>query len=214
MTSILEVIDHPTPIINPGSLVFDIGANTGYIAHQFQMAGAGQVVCVEPCLKNFTVLAQRPGITPIHAAAWSCPTILPVSYCNTQSGLSSCAPAQWGKLFPEARYDQPEFVPTVTLDQLKATFGLPHLVKVDVEGAEEQVITAMTFKPAVIIFEYHVSKLLESTRILGHLENLGFTKVIHLDGELDIRLVPTTPIHDFIAQWPHRPHFLGNITAM
>ena len=206
-------VNHPCAIIKPGSLVFDIGANTGYMTELWISAGAGQMVCVEPCLKNFIELVKRPGLTPIHAAAWSREKIIPISFCPNQPGLSTCDPKRWGPLFPFAKYDAPEYVPAVTLNSMSETFGIPYFVKVDVEGSEREVILAMTFKPAYLIFEYHKNYLNECVDILVHLHSLGFTKAAGLDGELNIDLVPNIPIKDFIEQWKRGGFGLGNITA-
>jgi len=193
--------------------VFDIGANTGYMTELWISAGAGKIVCVEPCLRNFTELVKRPGLIPIHAAAWSREKIIPISFCNNQPGLSTCDPKRWGPLFPEARYDLPEYVPAITLNLLVETFGMPYFVKVDVEGSERDVILAMNFKPEYMIFEYHRDYTSECVDILLHLHKLGFTKAAGLDGELNIDLVPNIPILDFIARWKRGGFGLGNITA-
>lgn len=206
-------IDHPSILIEPGSLVFDIGANTGYMTELWKHAGAGTIVCVEPCWRNFYELLKRPGIVPIHAAAWSSPSIIPISYCSNQSGLSTHDPSRWGRLFPGAKYDPEEYVPCVTLNQLATVFGIPHFVKVDVEGSELDVVSSMTFKPKFLIFEYQRDYLVESIKILEYIRKLGFTKVAHLDGELNIDLEPIHPIDQFIDLWSHGRHHLGNITA-
>jgi FkbM family methyltransferase len=208
-----KTVVHPCAIIEPGSLVFDIGANTGYMTELWISAGAGQMVCVEPCLKNFIELSKRPGLTPIHAAAWSHEKIIPISFCNNQPGLSTCDPGRWGPLFPEARYDPPEYVPAITLNSLANLFGVPYFVKVDVEGSERDVIMAMKFKPNYLIFEYHKDYRDECHDILIHLHNLGFTKAVGLDGELNIDLVPNIPILEFAQRWKRGGFGLGNITV-
>lgn len=203
-----------SPLVEPGCLVFDIGANTGYISDQWTEAGAGKIVAVEPCFKIFDELRKRTNIIPIHSAVWSCGAVIPISYCPTQPGLSTVDPERWGPLFPGHTYEGIEYVPAITMNDLKDVFGMPHLVKVDVEGSEAKVITAMRFKPAVLMFEYHVTYLNESLEILNHLIRLGFTKARHLDGELDIFTVPSTPIVEFIEFWKTGKHSLGNVTAM
>lgn len=208
-----QTVKHPCAIIEPGCLVFDIGANIGYMTELWLSAGAGDMVCVEPCLKNFVELSKRTGLTPIHAAVWSCEKIMPISFCNNQPGLSTCDPRRWGSLFPEAKYDPPEYVPAITLNALASFFGVPYFVKVDVEGSERDVIMAMKFKPNYLIFEYHKDYQDECHDILVHLHDLGFTKVAALDGELNIDLVPNIPILEFVKRWKRGGFGLGNITA-
>lgn len=208
-----QIIEHPAAIIKPGCLVFDIGANTGYMTALWKSAGAGTIVCVEACLENFVHLAQVPNLIPIHAAAWNTNTILPISFCPNGTGLSTCDPERWGALWPEAKYNPPQYVPTITLDELADKFGIPYFVKVDVEGAELPVISAMTFKPNYLIFEYHKNYLKEAIAVLVRLQELGFKWAAHADGELNIDLVPNVPIERFIEFWRRGSHGLGNITV-
>lgn len=203
-----------TPLIPDGSVVFDIGANIGITARQFLDAGAGSVIAVEPCRENFNMLAQVHGITPIHAAAWNCHTISEVSFCWNTCGWSSCEPKRWSEAYPDAKWDKPQYVPAITLDSMVQVFGVPHLIKVDVEGCELKVLAGLSSKPAYVIFEFH-GKFMDDARLILEMlrDRLGFEKANYVRENLDLNTLPTMPISEFIPRWINDAPEWGNITV-
>lgn len=184
-------------LIPHGSLVFDIGANVGQMAQRFLDAGADKVVCVEPCFEVFQQLALVKGIVPIHAAVWNTSKLLPVSYCANHDGWSSCKPAEWSLMYPEADWREPQWVPTVTLDHLIETFGMPHLLKVDVEKAEMEALAGLSQRPPFLIYEFHQRFVEDALACLDRCAALGFTRAHYTCEEIDINTVPTLPLAKF-----------------
>lgn len=184
-------------LILPGSLVFDIGANVGQMAQHFLNAGAGKVVCVEPCFEIFQKLAEVRGIVPIHAAVWDAPKLLPVSYCANHDGWSSCKPNEWSLMYPDADWRTPQWVPAVTLDSLITTFGIPHLLKVDVEKAEIEALSGLTQRPPFLIYEFHRRFVEDALSCLDRCASLGFTRAHYTCEEIDIHTMPKLPITVF-----------------
>lgn len=202
-----------TELIKPGCLVFDIGAHVGGIAKLFLEAGAGKVICVEPCFRIFNELVKVPGIIPIHAAVWSHTKLIGINFCQNEAGHSTCDTEHWKSVFPDDVYDPPEWVTTTTVNDLSNFFGIPSVIKIDTEGSEKTIITSLNYRPDFLIFEYHVKLRSESMSCLLALRDLGFTKATNLDGELDICRVPSVPIDQFIEEWKTKDHGLGNITV-
>jgi len=67
-------------------------------------------------------------------------------------------------------------VKSVTIDKLIETYGLPELIKIDVEGAEYDCISSLTKKVNHLCFEW-ASELNSITfNCLDYLSTLGFTK--------------------------------------
>jgi hypothetical protein len=65
-------------------------------------------------------------------------------------------------------------VETTTLDQLIAQFGLPHFVKIDVEGHEVSVLGGLSRVVQIISFEANLPEFREeSIRCVEHLEQLS-----------------------------------------
>ena len=65
---------------------------------------------------------------------------------------------------------------TITIDNLIKNYGIPDLIKVDVEGGEFDCISSLTQKVDLLCFEW-ASELNDITfKCLDYLQNLGFTK--------------------------------------
>lgn len=202
-------------LIKNGALVFDIGANVGQTTMQLLHNGAAKVVSVEPCWKNYILIPRKPNVTfPIHAACWNKPDILAVRYATTQNGLSTVKHDVWSKCYPDEEWDEPEMVVAVTLDQLKEKFGEPQAVKIDVEGAEFEVIQGMNFKPQVLFFEFHRKQVQAAERCLQRLLKLGFSRAHYTREHIDLGTVPTMSIGDFTPRWRKDDPEWGNITVI
>lgn len=202
-------------LISPGAIVFDIGANIGELATQFKEAGAGNVIAVEPVYEVFSKLRNVPGIVPIHAAAWSSLTMIPVSYCPVGDGTwSSCLPDKWIKAVPEATWNPPQWVPTTTLDELIEIFGKPSLIKIDVEGAEFEVLIGLRHKPDFLMFEFNQAFPEDALDCLSLLERrLKFTKAHYTCTNLDLETIPTMPIEAVKIRWLEEKPAWGNFTV-
>jgi FkbM family methyltransferase len=142
------------PFVQPGDLVFDIGANVGLYAGMFLDMGA-RVVAVEPqrsCQRPLQRLRRRhPGLTVLHAAVGSEPgtTTIYLTGNDTHTTLRN------DRIDPA---DRPaattETVDLVCLDQLIAKHGRPSFTKIDVEGFEPQVFAGLSEPLPALCFEY------------------------------------------------------------
>lgn len=199
-------------LITPGSLVFDIGAHHGESARAMLAAGAGKVVSVEPTFENFTELCKVSGIVPIHAALWNAPGLVEVSYAESQSGLSTVSPAHWREQYPDAVFRTPQTVPALTLAQLLHHFGTPSLIKVDVEGAEYDVLQAYprVIPRPVIIFEYHWRFADTARACLNLLDELGYTLGAYTQSDVDYALTVDQPLDSAQRDWEAAAPEWGN----
>ena len=137
--------------IEPGMLVFDVGANAGYFARECVTRGAS-VVSVEPDRTHIDAL-NIPGVTPVIAAVSDEPGTAEF-YVSHNS--------KWSSLHPEwvtGHYGKPEpdmiRVEVITLDMLIAEFGEPDFLKIDTEGNEANVLRGLSYRVPVLSFEYH-----------------------------------------------------------
>jgi FkbM family methyltransferase len=208
----------PSPHITPGGLVFDIGANKGLVSQQFLEAGAGRVIAVEACQETFQKLYQARGIglIPIHAAAWNKHCLTEVSYCpDDEGGWSSCLPEKWNLATPQAEYEVPQWVPTVTLDGLIRVFGIPDLIKIDVEGAELVVLTGLSTKVKCIMFEFNRRFPEDTLAVLAFLKSaMGYKKASFICDNLDLQTVPTVDILDTYATYKEQDPLWGMFTVI
>jgi FkbM family methyltransferase len=145
--------------VRPGATVVDVGANIGYnTLHAARRAGPhGRVIAVEPAPDNLEVLqrnlaaAGATNVVVAPVAAGAVPGLRELFVRGRTSAVNS--------LFPRSCYafvTDIVRVPVVPLDDLVA--GGADVVKIDVEGAELEVLEGMPRvleKPPVLVVEWH-----------------------------------------------------------
>jgi FkbM family methyltransferase len=67
-------------------------------------------------------------------------------------------------------------VKAITLDKLIETYGMPDVIKVDVEGAEEHVIKSLSQKVPVLLFEWAAEWKDSLKNAVIYLTTLGFSR--------------------------------------
>lgn len=135
-------------------LIIDVGANIGASTLLFAKSFPGcQVFAIEPDPENFAMLekntANRPNITPVHAALWDKPINLSMLWPGTG----------WGCRVREGMSGNAAF-PGITIPDLLAHDRRlrPIIVKIDIEGAEVSALrgdTGWVDQVPLMIFEQH-----------------------------------------------------------
>jgi FkbM family methyltransferase len=153
------------------SLVFDIGANRGELAEVFLQLGAN-VVAVEPnpaCCKRMLALGYKGRLTIRCEAAGDHQGELTL-FTATHDRHSTVS-EEW---MDSAAANDPGFkwngsikVPLNTLDDMRAQYGVPDFVKIDVEGYEIGVLQGMHFRPQSLGFEFHAFSLTNLEKCLA-----------------------------------------------
>lgn len=170
--------------VEPGDLVFDIGANIGENTALFASLGA-RVVAVEPltqCAAAITADATRAesDVQLEQCAIGSCAGTLELAVCSRSLDISSASP-QWISAMQRAGlaqgpWDERVVVRMTTLDALIARYGSPMFVKVDVEGYELEVLRGLSRRVGAISLETHQAMLENSLGCLDRLRELGFRR--------------------------------------
>jgi hypothetical protein len=65
---------------------------------------------------------------------------------------------------------------TITLDKLVDIYGIPELIKIDVEGGEYECVSSLTRKVNNLCFEWASETHEVTFKCLDHLHSIGFTK--------------------------------------
>jgi FkbM family methyltransferase len=169
------------PFIRPGDLCFDIGAHLGDRIRAWSKLGA-RVVALEPHpglmnwlrrwygqQENIVLLAQAVSAQPGTANLWISrltPSISTISH----EWLTT---VQQNRRFAGARWEEQIPVPVTTLDALIAEYGTPAFCKIDVEGAELDVLRGLSQPLPALSFEYIPAVIEMSLGCIERLSQLG-----------------------------------------
>jgi FkbM family methyltransferase len=173
-------------------LIFDIGSNIGkYTIHNY--TDKTKIIAVEASLKTFETLVKNTqhlsNVTCLnYAVCDSDQAFVDFWICQTADTLSTLD-KRW--LFSDdSRFGNSNFtvgsykvsVPTVSIDTLIDKYGIPDLIKIDVEGAEELVVKSLTKKVKCLCFEWAAEWKDDICRTIDILSALGFTQ-FHIQHE-------------------------------
>jgi FkbM family methyltransferase len=165
--------------VNPGDLVFDIGANVGSHSRAFLSLGA-RVVAVEPDPRCISELQSIHGLSVVHAAAGEDGV-----FGQLKFGHSSVASTLSGKWIESAtkvdRFGGFEWTGTLpviqySLDHLIRLYGRPEFIKIDVEGYEAEVLRELSTPVRALSFEFVPERLEEAAECIKKLQLLGMKK--------------------------------------
>ena len=149
--------------VHAGDVVLDCGANVGVFTRKALMAGARQVVAIEPgpenveCLRRTfaaEIAAQR--VVVYSKGVWDRDDILKLGVDAGNSARDSFV-----RPVENASYIE---VPLTTVDKLVRELKLPRVdfIKMDIEGAEQRAIagargTISKFRPRMALCIYHLA---------------------------------------------------------
>lgn len=166
--------------INKDTILFDLGANIGAFAKKF--AGyVNKIYCYEPDENNFKMLklntSDLNNIEYIQAIVGGTKEKERTFYINNQTNSASHS-----MFYPRGR--DKIILPAVNFDEEVEKYQ-PTAIKMDIEGAEYEVIPASKFPESIkdFIFEIHIRKKQWRTEYLSiekYLLNAGFKPVIPL----------------------------------
>ena len=167
--------------VQPGDLVFDIGAHVGDRVSSFRRLGA-KVVALEPQPGPACVIALlegwRPGVTLERKAAGAVAGSLTLKI-NSRNPTVSTASTEFVRAADGAGgwegqvWDKEITVPVTTLEALAAIHGRPAFVKVDVEGFEDQVLQGLASPVPALSFEFTTIARDVASRCLERLQQLA-----------------------------------------
>ncbi|MCF8479973.1 MAG: FkbM family methyltransferase [Rhodospirillum sp.] len=200
------------PLLTPGDLVFDIGAHVGSRAKTYLSLGL-EVVAVEPQPAFADLLGRHfsrrlKGLERVAVGAESGEVILHVSSRHptvTSTSGAFIESARHAEGFRDVVWDRTILVPMTTLDALIARHGKPAFCKIDVEGAESQVLRGLSQPLTLVAFEYIPAMRADTLAAIDILMALGDYRFNRVVGER----------HRFVSpEWTTRDALLKDLEAL
>jgi FkbM family methyltransferase len=177
-------------VVRPGDLVFDIGAHVGSRSRTLIDLGA-RVVAVEPQPAFADFIESRftgtlAGFERVAVGRKAGEIELLISSLHpTVTSISSSFvdTVKLSKGFSQVVWDRKVTVPMMTLDQLIAKYGMPAFCKIDVEGAEAEILHGLSKPIPRIAFEYIPAMPSVASNAIDRLMGLGGYRFNRVVGE-------------------------------
>ncbi len=167
--------------LKPGDLAFDIGAHVGDRVSSFRRLGA-RVVAVEPQPRLARVLrlihGRDDGVDIVECGVGARAGVARLLMNSVNPTVSSFSPAfiekaQGAPGWECQVWDDDIEVKVTTLDRLIDTYGRPEFVKVDVEGAELDVLQGVSCALGALSFEFTTIQRDVAVACVERLQELG-----------------------------------------
>lgn len=201
--------------IEPGALVFDIGAHVGDRVSSFRRLGA-RVIAVEPQPLLFSALNHIHGRDPlveIVDRAVGADAGMHELFVNTANPTVSTLSEDFVHQAEGARgwegqvWDDHLLIEMVTLDGLIARYGTPVFIKIDVEGFEDAALRGLSQPVKALSFEFTTIARSVAMGCFDRLSALGDYRYNWSLGETQKltfdRWLTDTEIAEYLSNLPH-----------
>lgn len=200
-------------------MIFDIGANVGYWT-EMNLKNADKIISIEASPNTYRRLLEKHGSNPkvecLNYAVCN-RNCEDVSFFDAENHVLSSLNKEWFTS-PESRFynDQMQhevikgrngrvlktkqiivsspfneiIVKSITLDKLIQNYGIPSLIKIDVENGEYDCISSLTQKVPLLCFEWASEMKHIAFQCLDHLYDLGFNS-FSIQYKDDYDFIPT-----------------------
>jgi len=161
--------------------MFDVGANVGYytILGSRCVGSSGMVIAFEPAVRNLAYLYRHVQLNKaenVIIISAACSDTLSLAIFSAGKNYAE-GHIRTGNFADAASCEKVSLVPTVTIDDVSRQLSmLPHVIKIDVEGAELSVLkgakeTLRKSRPKILL-STHSDELRSSC--LAFLQELGY----------------------------------------
>lgn len=196
--------------VEPGDLVFDVGAHLGDRTAAFSALGA-RVVALEPQPRLARMLTRlvgrRPGVSVRTEAVGPRAGTARLAVSRAHPTVSTLAHG-WRRsvvranpTFRGIRWEEEVEVSVTTLDRLIAEHGEPRFCKIDVEGYEAAVLSGLSRPLASLSVEFVSGTLEVAAACVTRLSELGIYEFNVVPGERRAFLFPEWVGADRMRQW-------------
>ncbi len=195
--------------VQPGDLVFDVGAHVGDRIAAFRRLGA-RVAAVEPqpaLARTLKLLYGWDRAVAIESVAVGrCKGML-----DLELNLDNPTVSTASRAFVQAADGAPGWegqswirtirVPVTTIDALVARHGTPSFIKIDVEGFEAEALAGLTKRVPVLSFEFTIIQPGVARECVERCGALGYDRFNAVIGESQVLVHPDWVSAEEIAAW-------------
>jgi FkbM family methyltransferase len=169
------------PFIRPGDLCFDIGAHLGDRIRAWSKLGA-HIIAFEPHPGMMSWLRRwyghQPNVLLIEQAVGAQPEVATLWISRLTPSVSTLSrkwltTVQHNRRFADVRWEEQVPVTVTTLDALIARYGSPAFCKIDVEGAELDVLQSLSQALPALSIEYIPAMIETALGCINRLSQLG-----------------------------------------
>jgi FkbM family methyltransferase len=163
----------------PEFLVFDIGYNMGNFTRQvLALEPSAKIIGVEGHPMYFE-LPKSSNVTLIKAVVSNKDdTEIPFFICDSNPGINSINP-EWISIIRHSHFfDKTKrmvMVPSITLDRLISQYGIPDILKMDIEGAESIALEKLSHKCGLITFEWSEEFFFDAKKCIKRLQEIDYS---------------------------------------
>ena len=168
-------------------MFFDIGANIG-LWSEANIQATDKIIAVEASPITFMKLVnnvKNSNIVCLNFAACNNGG-KDITFYQGDAHTLSTLNEEWFTSSDSRFYNHPHFpliCKTITLDALISEFGVPDLIKIDVEAGEYECISSLTQKVNLLCFEWASEVNAITFKCLDYLLTLGFTEFYLQNGD-------------------------------